>query len=638
MSAARWKSSLARLALATALTLTVLTGAWALPASAAAADEWQASNYFDIDWPAPRILPDAVNAFYRLRDSEGTQVGPLAARPGTGLVRAVRVPPIPGIYSLEAWLEDADGQVLRRESATLRFDDVPPASPALDPGRWLLATEPALLRIGPPPPPLPISGIRGYAVSLDRRGVSSPCAGHGLCTIAETDLAGGIDDDTISFGTLPEGLNYARVVAVSGSGVPSAVTTAVLKVDGTLPRLALSGAPNGWNVGPVKLTARAEDSLSGMTAAGPNGPFTAISVDDAAPATALGAAVSAWVSGSGVHTIAFYARDAAGNVADGSAGAAAPQTALVRIDEDPPRVEFTRAQDPGDPERIEALVSDALSGPSPGRGSIAVRPAGTRARFEPLPTLVEGSRLVTRWDSDSYPAGKYEFLAIGFDAAGNAETGTNRARGGRMVLVNPVKAPVALTAKLSRRSLEGRLQRLGGGALEGREIAVVETFAEGAAPSQRTTVVNTRPDGTFSLRLAQGPSREVSASFGGTRLLSRAAAAVARLVAKTRVRLHASATSAVIGGRPIVFGGRVETKGAETGGGLPVELQFRYRGAPWSEFRTVETDGRGRFRIAYRFSDDDSRGVRFQFRAYVKGREGWPYEPGASRPVIVAGR
>jgi hypothetical protein len=69
-----------------------------------------------------------------------------------------------------------------------------------------------------------------------------------------------------------------------------------------------------------------------------------------------------------------------------------------------------------------------------------------------------------------------------------------------------------------------------------------------------------------------------------------------------------------------------------------VELQFRYPGAGWSGFRTVQTDAHGRFRYAYRFSDDDSRGVRFQFRAYAKGREGWPYEPAASRPIAVTGR
>ena len=42
------------------------------------------------------------------------------------------------------------------------------------------------------------------------------------------------------------------------------------------------------------------------------------------------------------------------------------------------------------------------------------------------------------------------------------------------------------------------------------------------------------------------------------------------------------------------------------------ELQFRFPGSDWSEFRTVQTDAHGRFRYPYAFSDD-SRGVRFQF-------------------------
>ncbi|HWJ43501.1 MAG TPA: hypothetical protein VNR67_08715, partial [Solirubrobacterales bacterium] len=92
------------------------------------------------------------------------------------------------------------------------------------------------------------------------------------------------------------------------------------------------------------------------------------------------------------------------------------------------------------------------------------------------------------------------------------------------------------------------------------------------------------------------------------------------------------------GGRPIVFSGRIRRRGAATVANLPVELQFRFRGGTWSGFRTVEADAQGRFRYRYRFSDDDSRGVRFQFRAHVKGREGWPYGPGTSRPVNVTGR
>ncbi len=31
----------------------------------------------------------------------------------------------------------------------------------------------------------------------------------------------------------------------------------------------------------------------------------------------------------------------------------------------------------------------------------------------------------------------------------------------------------------------------------------------------------------------------------------------------------------------------------------------------------MQTNRRGRFHYAYRFSDDDSRGVRFRFRAFV---------------------
>ncbi len=51
----------------------------------------------------------------------------------------------------------------------------------------------------------------------------------------------------------------------------------------------------------------------------------------------------------------------------------------------------------------------------------------------------------------------------------------------------------------------------------------------------------------------------------------------------------------------------------------------------------MQTDARGRFRYAYAFSDDDSRGVRFQFRAYIRGGD-WPYEPAASKAITVTGR
>jgi hypothetical protein len=621
---------------------------------AEAEDSWHADRSFDFQWQPASPPGQPAQAVYRLYDSQGKQVRALT-RPLSQLLDPFVVPPTPDAYTLEAWLEDAAGGKGAPSTATLRFDDTIPPPPALHPpAGWLLAIDAARLEIGSAPTPLPLSGLRGYAVSVDRGSGGSPCAAPTRCTDGEIDLAGG--EGSLSLGTLPEGVNFARVVAVSGSGIASPVATAELKVDGTPPLLSLHGVPAGWSNGPVKVTTVATDPLSGMAAAGPLGPFTAIAVDGAPPAQALGGSVTAWVTGSGVHEVEYFARDAAGNVADGSAGAPLPAAAMVRIDEEPPTVAFAAAQDPAEPERIEVFVGDSLSGPSRDRGSIAVRLAGTRSRFEQLPTQVDGNRLVARWDSDSYPQGKYEFLATGFDLAGNAGTGTGRERGGTMVLVNPLKTPVFLEAGIlgkrsslqgSRRARYGRGVRFGGrlstaaGAPPaGLEVAVTEVFAAGSKPSRRTTLARIGADGRFGVRLAPGPSREVVASFAGNRVLARAAGASARLEIPASVRLRASAATARIGGAPVVFNGRVAAAGTEAAAvkGLPVELQFRFRGGRWSEFRTVETDARGRFRYAYRFSDDDSRGIRFQFRAHVKGREGWPYGPSASRPVSVTGR
>jgi hypothetical protein len=608
-----------RLALFASLAFSLLLGLIGTAASAAT-DEWQSRRMFIV---FPQLTENgSVRLVYSLRDPQGQLIGEPTVRRPTEPRSVVEVPPVPGIYSFEERSEDAAGNTLGAVTTALRFDDaVPPAPVPRVPAGWILETEPVTLEFEPPAGPSPISGIRGYELTLDQGDVRFKTL-----------------DDSISLGFLPEGLNHVEMTTVSGSGVHSEIRTLTLAVDATAPSVSLQGLPAGWSNGPVKLTAFAHDSLSGMAASGPAGPLTAIAFDGGSPTTAPGATASTWVGGSGVHTVRFYGRDAAGNVADGGPGSPPPQTALVRIDEEPPRVEFAAAQDASDPERIEAVVSDPLSGPSPSRGSIAVRPAGTRANFAPLPTRVEAGRLVAHWDSDSYPPSKYEFLASGFDSAGNSASGTSRSHGGRMILVNPLKAPVTLHTKLAGFWISGSLRRSSGGAADEQTVAIIESFATGSDRHLRTTEVRTAADGSFSLRLKPGPSREVTANFGGTRLLSRASKSI-HLAATTRIRFHVSAATAAIGGRPVVFSGRVAAPGAQGAlAGLPVELQFRYPGADWSEFRTVEADTRGRFRFAYRFSDNDSRGIHFRFRAYVKGREAWPFGPGASRPVIVTGR
>lgn len=619
---------------------------------------WHADPSFRLAWtqePSPQTQ-QAGAVVYQLYDPQGQPLGgPIRETEDVRTLEGILVPPTPGVYTAEAWLENLDGEPGPPVTVRLRFDDAAPL-PAVPqvPADWVSGGKPVMIQIGHPSAPLPLSGIRGYAVAVDRGEPTPPCAAIARCSPEETDLAGGIEDDSLSLGALPEGTNMVRVVAVSGSGVPSPVESAVVRVDATPPLTALEDPPTNWSDQPLRVTAVATDALSGMDPSQGGDPFTAIAVDGDLATRASGDRASAWVGGSGIHRLSFYGQDVAGNVADGQAGAPAPEQATVKIDEEPPAVAFATSQDPAEPERIEAAVADALSGPSGQHGSIAVRPLGSGTRFEELPTEVAAGRLVAHWDSDSYPPGNYEFRATGYDLAGNAAAATLRSNGAKMVLPSPLKMPVTISAGFGAKPrswrakkripygrgirYSGRLRTSAGVPVGGAEVTVTEAFAAGSVPTSRATVVRTKADGTFSLRLAPGPSRQVSASFAGSPTLTRTAGIGTRLTVRSAVHFHASTALARVGGTPVLFSGNVAHLGARTPKGKSVELQFRYPGAGWSEFRTVKTGAGGRFRYAYRFSDDDSRGVRFQFRAVVPAQEDWPYDAGVSRPVIVTGR
>jgi hypothetical protein len=623
-------------------------------------EAWHPDNVFQLDWTTPPSATPIAAVRYRLRDPLGASVREAVLFAGAESIGDLGVPDLPGVYTVEVWLEDVAGAQGPAATALLRFDDTPPA--AIDPPAvpsWIGRTAfPVRLRLGHPAGPAPPAGIRGYAIAIDAVLGGEPCAAPDRCTETETSLRGGTEEDTIAIAVLPEGTSYLHAVAVSGSGIRSRHSAqAVLRVDTTDPTTRLAGVPAGWTRHPVRLRASASDAGSGMSPSGQGPPpFTAIRVDGGAPTVAAGAAVEETLIEEGAHRIAYYARDAAGNVDDGASSNGIanrqPRSAVVRIDRHPPSVAFVNAQDPQDPELLRVRVADSLSGADLGRGWIGVRRVGSGDPFARLPAAPPASgELRARWDSDSHPAGPYEFTATGFDRAGGSATTRRRLDGTPMVLSSPLKAPTALALRFAhgppgeRTVHGGRGARVGGrltgadAGLAGMPVQVVERFAAGADPATRTTTVWTDPDGAFALRLGAGPSREVSASFAGRPALARSASPTLRLRVRAAVSLRTSARAAAVGGAALVFRGRVGAPpGQIPSGGKSVQLQFRLPGLGWTEFRTVQTDGRGRFRYAYRFSDDDSRGVRFLFRAHAPAQDGWPYESGSSRPVVVRGR
>jgi hypothetical protein len=616
-------------------------------------ESWHADPGFTVRWSNPLGVA-AVG--YRLIDPSGQPLGPDARIEWAATALRATVPQVDGTYTVEVWLEDDAGAVGPPVSAKLRFDQSPPQWVVPSVGaEWIGRTSfPLTLRVSHPGGPLPLSGIRGYAISVDRAVDGEPCEEE-ICGETETDLRGGIEDDALTIDALPEGTSYVHAVAVSGSGRRSTISgTTVVQVDETDPATALDGVPGGWSDRPVRLVASAADTGSGMTqvGSGPQ-PFTAIRVDGGSPTLAQGSRVATTLIGSGVHTVAYYARDAAGNVDDGgrSNGQAnhRPASAVVRIDREPPRLAFANTQDPREPERIEASVSDGLAGIDLSAGSIAVRTAGSSDRFEALPTRTSETKLSARWDSEAYPEGEYEFRATAYDRAGNVGSTVNRADGGRMQLGNPLKIGTKLVAGIARRnsrsvscqqrvSIGGRFTAGRRAALAGEPVRVLERFAVGSRLHERATTVRTDKRGEFSLLLQPGPSRTIIAIAEGTKTRQSARSEASTLAVRGCVSLRVSSRVAKVGGKPLVFRGQVRSPGAVVPeGGVPVQLQFRLPGVPWSEFRTVETDQRGRFAYAYRFADDDSRGVRFEFRAFAPARAGWPFEPASSKPVAVRG-
>ncbi len=666
----RRERGLARGAAAVAVVLAALAAAMTAAANAGpppptnlrvmdGEEAWHPDNRFRLDWTSPTTEGQAPLAavHYRVLDPLGA-VAIFDTRIGwaTETIDNLRLPGVRGAYTAEVWLEDAAGNQGPPAAAKLRFDDVRPghAQPVPNPSWIGRAGFPYTLRLGHPEGEAPISGIRGYAVSIDSASQGDPCAAADRCSDAETDLRGGVHDDALSITGLPEGTSYVHAVAVSGSGMKSATPGhAALHVDTTDPVTKLAGVPGDWTNRAVTLTATATDSGSGMDGAGQGTtPFTAIRADAGAPTVGTGSSARTTVIGEGVHEIAYYARDAVGNVDDGSSSNgvpnASPSTALVRIDRSPPDVSFDNSQNPRDPELIQVKVRDSLSGGDPTRGWIGVRRAGSGDRFDVLPAEPAAAGFQARWDSDAYPAGEYEFRATGYDTAGNAAMTARRSDGARMVLSNPLKTPTTLRAGFGGQRLVrfGRSILFSGDLtagirtpLEGMPVRLIERFDPGSDPVERVSTVRTGAGGTFAIHLAPGPSREITAVFGGTRTLTSSHAWPMRLRVRSSLRLRASSGVATIGGRPVIFTGRVAAAGsAIPPEGKSVQLQFRLPGMAWSEFRTIQTDGRGRFRYAYRFSDNDSRGARFQFRAYAPAQSNWPYEPGGSRPVAVRGR
>ena len=155
----------------------------------AAGSDWQAHNDFHLLWD--RLAGDvpAHAAWLRVWDSGGNVVIPALGFPWDGQMEHVRAPDR-GRYRAEVWLEDSGGNRGPAASVSIAFDDTRPGPVrSQGPAGWV-APEHASVSLEPPTFS-PVSGIRGYAFSVDRGEGSNPCAGPVGCAPAEIAVGAG---------------------------------------------------------------------------------------------------------------------------------------------------------------------------------------------------------------------------------------------------------------------------------------------------------------------------------------------------------------------------------------------------------------------------------------------------------------
>jgi hypothetical protein len=647
-------------------------------------EDWRADGSdFDLRWKLPEADQGSPisSARYRVRRvGGGFDSGPQVANGGTTATDDVTVPS-PGEYEVSVWLVDEAGNGSEDNAATvsLQFDSARPG-PVLPnpPSGWISRNE---LAAGHEqtwnavnPSLVPASGIRGYATRVDQQPATEPCDAADRCSASEIDQPG--EENRIrTIEDLPEGNSYFHVVAVSGALLKSAETRhQVLRVDKTDPGVTIAGATEDWTSRPVALVATSADSVSGMaTQSGDDGqPFTAIRVGASEPVMTSGGRLEHTLEAEGAQTIAYWARDLAGNEA-------APRQVTVRIDRTAPEVSFAPTQDQADPDLIRARTVDALSGVV--GGQIAYRRAGA-AQFENLPTQKVGDDLIARVDSDRLQEGAYEFRAEAVDAAGNRAVSDRRSDGSAMVLQLPLKLRTALSARFApspaasprkprckqrsrvkrrrcrrraRRALrpvaqaanvrvvpygigvrvEGVLRTTSGQPVAGQPLTVTAEPDAGSASGPSSVGGSTGSDGGFTVYLPPGPSRTIRVSFGGSQTLARSSSEPLRLLAPSRASLRITPRR-IRNRQRILIRGTVAHAGARIPvRGKLVEIQFYdSRRRRWRSVQLLRTDSAGRFEYPYRFLYID-RPSRIRFRGVAVSEAGWPFLASASRSVSV---
>jgi hypothetical protein len=302
-------------------------------------------------------------------------------------------------------------------------------------------------------------------------------------------------------------------------------------------------------------------------------------------------------------------------------------------------------------ERVEALLDGVPAGaqdfsrdvtlPIAQQGSGACAYTGLAA----CPTTQTGDIAV---DTTKVPDGPHGVTLRITDAAGNRKdvAGPQIVVGNGAVPGAPNGASASRLARITarfattkRRSLQlrygsrptirGKLVDEHGRPITGATVAVLQRARRAGARAEQIDAVKTGGDGTFSYKLAGGPSRTMTfgySAFANDPEPAATSSLTTSVPAVVSARIRPRSLRA---GRRITLTGRLQLLGRE---GIEVKVQARNQRI-WRVIGTVKTTRGGKFRWRYRFSQAGA-GKTFAFRVRVDSPI-YPFAAGYTKAIFV---
>lgn len=449
---------------------------------------------------------------------------------------------------------------------------------------------------------------------------------------------------------LTDGPWKIRHRAVSRAGLASSWTTVGFGVDLLPPTVDVDHAGDYWLSPHEVLTIFGRD-------AGGSGLDRIEYSDGSNKAIVLSESVDLAEIPEGPHTIEYRSVDRAQN------------HSVVRkiefgVDRSPP-IGRIRIADPATPLRVQADVSDGLSGIA--RAELQYKPVDTSVwqrlgePFVAASTDVQAASLVSALPDTDLPDGEYEFRLLVVDVLGNsdtidADTDGHPARRALPLRVLPTIAFGAVANQIcngagrkrrchrppsveflktdfSRKvTVEGRLALPDGRPLAGRSL---ELIRRNEFSNKRETIaaVLTGTNGEFSATLPEGFNREIVARFSGDDLNRPCSSAAVTIKVPARLTFRANRRT-IRPRRRIVFSGRLILGGAKlTQLGKQVSIEYKSESG-WQPLARATADAQGRYRTS-RTLTARRRPLRLTVRAFVAQDEYWPYLDGYSRTLAI---